>query len=503
MKPTNALSKILLAIALIFEYAISLGAQGQPAPGIENCDCNFKIDPNYLEAAPPGLKSDSIFINKIDASFKTQCGYLIVPENRNKTRSRPIKLPFIIVKSKNPLASKDPILFTTGGPGGSSLAWANNITKSALIQDRDFIAFEQRGTAFAIPNLRRFDLDSAKRTAYRENLSKDSMTIVGVKRYKKSLEKDGIDLSGYNTDETVADIHDLLSLLNIDSVNLYGGSYSGGLMLAVLQKNPAKVRSLVLDSPLPTFVPIDEDEPANFIKALDILLKKAEKDSAGNSLYSDLSNRFGEYFTSIIHKKFYLRYLEKGQSDTLTIEYTKNELLDYIVNNLSDRKMPFIITEIINDNHSTYAKQVIDNIFNRNIAPNGMRISVYCADQAKYHSEDVINEFYSIYPYMEGFHINDVYKSMCDCWDVPPIAPKTKRPYYSNKPVLIADGEMDQACSPLYMAMIAHYMPNAQCFLFKNRFHGIGGKSFDEMMQRFLNDPYKKIESNNKSIIPY
>ena len=72
----------------------------------------------------------------------------------------------------------------------------------------------------------------------------------------------GIDLDGYNTDETVSDIQDLLSVLEIDSVNLFGGSYGGGLMLAVLKKQFARIRSLVLDSPLPTFAPINEDEPS-------------------------------------------------------------------------------------------------------------------------------------------------------------------------------------------------------------------------------------------------
>jgi pimeloyl-ACP methyl ester carboxylesterase len=61
------------------------------------------------------------------------------------------------------------------------------------------------------------------------------MYIVGAKLYKKKLEERGIDLSGYNTDETVADIHDLLRLLRIDSINLLGVSYSGGLMCLVLK----------------------------------------------------------------------------------------------------------------------------------------------------------------------------------------------------------------------------------------------------------------------------
>ena len=130
-------------------------------PTIQLCSCSFKVDSSYIATAPAFLKADSIFPNKIDSSFKTQCGYLLVPENRNKPSSRIIKLPFIIVKSKNPDKKNDPILSTSGGPGNSSLAWANGITRSTLILDRDCIAFEQRGTRYAIPYLRSFELDTA------------------------------------------------------------------------------------------------------------------------------------------------------------------------------------------------------------------------------------------------------------------------------------------------------------------------------------------------------
>src|SRR5580692_7485139 len=166
----------------------------------------------------------------IDSSFKTRCGYLVVPENRTKTTGKTIKLPFIIVGSKNPHKRKDPILFTGGGPGGSSLGWARGATGQSIINERDFIAFEQRGTHYALPNLWSEELSDAIKESYRKNLNKDSMVLVGVRRYKKALEAKGIDLSGYNTDETVSDIHDLLTSLHIDSVNLYGISYSGGLM---------------------------------------------------------------------------------------------------------------------------------------------------------------------------------------------------------------------------------------------------------------------------------
>ena len=499
-------------IALFFIYCfvfhqVAFTQKKNYAPRIEACACNFKIDSNFTKIAPSNLRNDTVFQNRIDSSVKTQCGYLIVPENRKRNSSKTIKLPFIIVKSKSQNKKNDPLLYTAGGPGGSSLGWANGMSRSTVILDRDCIAFEQRGTRFSLPYLRNFELDKTIRESYRKNLSKDSMYIVGVKRYKSKLEERGIDLSGYNTDETVADIHDLLKLLKIDSINLLGGSYSGGLMLAVLQKDPSRIRSLILDSPLPTFIPIDEQEPVNFNKALDILSEHCEKDSADKIRYSELKEKFTRYFNSIIGKIFYLPYLEKGTTDTVQIQYTKNELLDVIVGGMLGssalKDVPFIITDIINGHHTVYIKKKLDDIFNRNIAPDGMRISVYCADQYAYNSESKLREVYTTYPFMKGFHINDVYDKVCECWTVPPIDKQTKQAFYSTKPVLIGDGEMDPACSPLYMYMINHYMPNGQVFLFRNRAHGVGGSDFHKMVQQFIDDPFKKIELTNKDIIRY
>ncbi|GAB3494813.1 alpha/beta hydrolase [Spirosoma knui] len=439
---------------------------------------------------------------KVDSSFQTRCAYLIVPENRKKKNGKTIKLPFILVESKNPNKKKDPLLFTAGGPGGSSLGWVRGVPQRLVINDRDCIAFEQRGTHYAVPNLWSDELSDAIKESYRKNLNKDSMVVVGTKRYRKALESKGIDLSGYNTDETVSDIHDLLATLKIDSVNLFGGSYSGGLMLAVLQKDPSKVRSLVLDSPLPTFVPIDEDEPANFNESLNVLFRHVDQDSTDKARYGDLKGKFERYFTSIGGKLFTISYVENGTTNPLQIQYTRSDLLGILVNS-PPKDIPFIITEMIQGHHERYIRPMLDNILANGNGPSGMRISVYCADQAAYHSEKVLQQLYETYPYLKGYHINDVYKEMCDCWQVPPISPATKLPFYSSKPALLTDGEMDNACRPLYIDRIHHYMPNSQRLLFINRAHMVSGPDMNYFMREFLNNPYKKIEPNKKEIVAY
>jgi pimeloyl-ACP methyl ester carboxylesterase len=480
---------MLLVLFIAFTCFAPHGfSQKKPAyiPKIEPCNCAVKVDSNYSH----------------------ECGYLIVPENRKKANGKTVKLPFIIAKSNDPNKRKDPLLFTAGGPGGSSLGWITGVGNRGIINDRDCIAFEQRGTRFAVPNLWSNELSDAIRESYRKNLSKDSMVIEGVKRYKKALEKKGIDITGYNTDESVADIHDLLHVLQIDSVNLFGGSYSGGLMLVVLQKDPSRIRSLVLDSPLPTFIPIDEDEPANFNEALTILFDRCNKDSTNTELYGGLQQKFNQYFSSIENKAFYYAYTEKDSTRVLNVQYIRSDLMNIVVNAFYDqariKDIPYLITQLIQGNHQPYIKEVIDNIFNGGNGPSGMRISVYCADQTAYHEESILQQVYGPYPYMKGFHINDVYREMCDCWKVPPIQALTKKPFYSNKPVLLADGEFDPACRPLYIDMIYHYMPNSQRLLYRNRSHMVlGGVVGNTIIRNFLNNPIKKIEPANKDIIAY
>jgi hypothetical protein len=165
--------------------------------------------------------------------------------------------------------------------------------------------------------------------------------------------------------------------------------------------------------------------------------------------------------------------------------------------------MASLILDLISNRQEGHVKSYLDGIFEDGDGPSGMRISVYCSDQSAYHSEAVLHEVYQVYPWMQGYHINDVYREICDCWQVPPISPRTKQPFYSEKPALLADGEMDNACRPLYIDLIHHYMPNSQRLLFIHFPHMVGGKEWHDDMVKFLNNPYQKIASGGPDIIAY
>ena len=458
----------LLLLGLLLVVPAASGAQQNNAPRIEPSDCIYKAD----------------------SLHKTRCGFLIVPENRHQQHGRTIKLPFIYVESNNPDKSTDPVLYTGGGPGVSSLHPVTSITRRSLLRNRDYIAFEQRGTHFAQPNLECDGEGKAIQDAYLEHRSTDDAALSSVRQCREKLIKEGIDLSAYNTDESAADIEDLRRLLHIDSLNLMGISYSGGLMMTVLQKYPEHIRSLILDSPLPGFVNIDEQELANFNEALASVL------GTDNTALLD---RFHSYFSGLGGKVFTINYqLRDGK--TVTLDYGRSELLSILHEKVEDydgmKELPQIINDMIDGRQESYIKAYFDGVFSGSGSISGMRLSVYCSDKMAFEDPAIIKQQETVMPWLAGFHVNDVYGAVCDAWRVKPIDAATKRPYYSNVPVLLGAGGLDDGCRPLYNDLIHHYFPSSQRLLFTKRVHGplLNSLEGDLYIGEFLDKPREHLQ---------
>ncbi len=134
-----------------------------------------------------------------------------------------------------------------------------------------------------------------------------------------------------------------------------------------------------------------------------------------------------------------------------------------------------------------------------------MRLSVYCSDKMAYADKQLIYQQERIQPYMAGFHVNDVYLDLCNCWQVSAIKAETKKPSYSNVPVLLGAADIDDGCRPVYNDMIHHYMPNSQRLLFIGRPHAplLNSREGDVFIGAFLNNPYQQLKSADKAIIAY
>jgi hypothetical protein len=97
-----------------------------------------------------------------------------------------------------PDKSPDPVLYTGGRPGVSSLHPVTSIARRSLLRERDYVAFEQRGSHFAQPNLECGEEGNAIQNAYLEHRSVDDAAHSSVRQCREKLIKEGIDLSAYN-----------------------------------------------------------------------------------------------------------------------------------------------------------------------------------------------------------------------------------------------------------------------------------------------------------------
>jgi len=395
---------------------------------------------------------------KADARLILKTGYLVVPENRNKPAGRKIKIPFLFVRKPEQDPRKNITLYTTGGPGYSTTQNIDSISyNSGFLKFSGFIAFDQRGTKRAKPCLDCMEVASAIKRSYREGKNRDSLVLTAVKQCRSRFTQQGVDLSAYNTIESAEDLNGLRLALNVDSLNLVGISYSGGLMLTMARNHPEGVRTLILNSPLPGYVNFEEHALLNINEALDQVFHDCDADSSAIK-YKNLRSKFHQYFTAITGKKFTVSYQERGSNKNINVTYTKNELLDAVINRLNSQQVktvPGVIIDLISGQQDKYVREVLDGYFagDPNISL-GMRYSVYCSEQIEYADPILEKQQDQLLPWLAGYPFNNVNHPICSCWQAKPEPEIAKQPVYSKVPALISGGDIDPDCRPFYNRLI-------------------------------------------------
>ena len=182
---------------------------------------------------------------KIDAEL----GWLTVPENRNNASSRLIEIAFVRFKStaQNP---GPPTIYLAGGPGGSGIDTAKGPALPLLMALReigDVILLDQRGTGISKPNLvcsKAWDFPLDQPGAPKAMLR---LSQIRMSECVHQLKSRGIDLNGYNTNESADDVEALSKAIGAAKVNLWGISYGTHLALTIIRRHEGIVNRAILN----------------------------------------------------------------------------------------------------------------------------------------------------------------------------------------------------------------------------------------------------------------
>jgi len=198
------------------------------AQALEKIPCPDHID---LQSLIAGEKEGETY----------ECGLVTVPEDYDNPAGRTIDLMYLRAFSKSNAPEPEPVVYLSGGPGGSALheisPGTTNLPPNLAFsrEDRDVIVYDQRGTGLSNPILCGptlaalgvgFELlpELVPDITAIEN-DADAREIFHVAICAGAYADSGTDLSQYNSIASARDIASIATALGYGQYNLYGTSY--------------------------------------------------------------------------------------------------------------------------------------------------------------------------------------------------------------------------------------------------------------------------------------
>ncbi|MGS2727534.1 alpha/beta hydrolase [Psychroserpens sp. BH13MA-6] len=465
-------------------------------------ECFGQTTTNY---SPKFIESKKT-THKIKKGQEYTFGYLEVLENREETNSGTIQIPVYVFKSRSNNAKKDPIIYTVGGPGSTTMPTAQYMNYYKYLDERDFILVEQRGNYYAKPHL---DCPEWSQAIYQSNqpnfdASKyDELFEQAAKSCKERLEKKDIDLNGYNTNEIAADINDLVTVLELEEYNLLTISYSTKIAQVLMRDYPDKIRSVVMDSPLPLEVNYDEESVQNLLESITTLLTDCENDEDCNSAYPNIKNRFFVYLKEKTLNPLKVE-IENPKNGELEVFYLKGEDLITVFTSASTGdvpNIPFEINRLLN-NDLTSVKEQLSYLFSEPSGGEGigMRLSVWCAEENTFNSSEKIESETNKYPEVKGLSPAVFDNEVCKIWGVKRVNEIENQGVKSSIPVLFINGEYDNETPVKWAEAMIPNFTNSYHLIFKGWKHtpttNWSNQCAMEAANDFFNNPKDKPNPN-------
>ena len=417
-------------------------------------------------------------------------GILEVPENRLNPNSRTLKLAYKVLKAKKSDSLKAPILYLQGGPGASTLIMEEYWKNHPLREDRDIVLMDQRGTGASVANC--IDMGKAIIEIARQDLNpKEELWALDsiFNQCKEAVNKKGVDLAGYTSQENAADFDALRKDLGYEQWNLLGASYGSRLGLTIMRDFPNSVRSSIFVGVFAPESQLSGETVIDFEKSLFEVLSRCEQNEKCNSRYPHLKNRLLNILKKLKEKPLRLDYHSKpfilNRRDALLLLhqslYSRQSIVD----------IPQLIEAMEKGNSEPINStlQRIEFLYNLINWPMNNSIMAYeelpFIDSLEIISAQEKSELGFDILTFEGFN------SLSD-WH-PFRAPVLEnQPVISEIPTLMVSGGLDPV-TPIRTANQAlKHLKNGYGVLFPDESHDLANPCFLQITEEFLNNPFRK-----------
>lgn len=238
-----------------------------------------------VRAATPALQLAPCQLESMTGSASSRCGWLEVPESRDASTSKKIRLHVTLIPALRTNAEPDPLVILAGGPGQSAHdAYAIvGPAFAAVRRDRDIVLLDQRGTGQS----NRLDCEFSDDVELESNDPRQLQAQ--ARRCLSALHGDP---RFYTTSVAVRDLEALRIALGYDKLNFYAVSYGTRVAQHYLRRYPSRTRAVILDGVVPIDLALGPDIAPRAQQALDAIFDRCAADPACNRAFPDPRGEF-------------------------------------------------------------------------------------------------------------------------------------------------------------------------------------------------------------------
>lgn len=434
------------------------------------------------------------------------CGFVTVPEQHAQPDGPTIQVMVAIYPARGTNPQPDPVIFLHGGPGASAIGDVGGLILDSsfgrtVLNSRDLVFIEQRGTQFSVPDLQ---CDEFRDVTYEfagdvleleEDLALFEQTVTAC---RDRLIGEGVNLSAFDSVENAADIEAVRLALGYEQVNIYGSSYGTLLGQHYMRDYPDSIRSAVLDAVVPTDLNFVPEIAVNAQRAFDVLFDACAADSFCSSNYPDLEATLYALVDDLNANPITVSAADDIEtfSNFVDVAVTGDDFLNYLFGAFYVTELLPILPDFIysvRDGEDDLLSLLI-TIFDFDFSlSDGMYGSVICAEDADYDSIDVTGVDAPLIPVF-GL---DVVGELCDLWVVEPLDDYVNEPVQSDLPTLLMSGEYDPITPPRFGDRATAGFSNGNHLVFAGTGHGA---AFTEcgtaIMGQFFDDPTGELDTS-------
>src|SRR5258707_2715824 len=455
-----------------------------------------------LLIVPSVLKTDLFGPGSEQHRVAAEFGRLVVPEKRSNPHLNSIELAFVRLRS----TAHDPgppLVFLQGGPGASGidgLRW-NLPWFMALREVGDVIALDQRGTGLSHPCLDCLEnwalpLDQPGSRAEVLRLARERMRSCA-----EFWQRQGVDLSGYTTEENAGDVDALREALGYEQVNLYGASYGSHLALATIKRHEAHIARAVIalvEGPDHTL-----KLPSNVQKHLEHLQALVQTDPRLRVAIPNLLELMSTVLERLKVEPVTVEVRDEKSGKLVQVCLGSFDLQWVTANGLGSRQflahLPARYDAMARGDFSWLAGEVL--MLRRSWIGNAMSYVMDCASGAS--AERVLRIQMEAPETLLGTMIDFPFPEICDACGNPDLGPTFRAPFTSEVPVLFLSGSLDGRTPPSNAEEVRAGFSHSQHLIVENGAHGdetLEAPGVPESMIDFLKG---KPESLTEAKLPF